>query len=84
MDFDLIVAENCCACERAEKQLKRYSKKVKFIKIKISSHNLSQYKTTIVPSLFINGKLFSYGDIDFKLLEEKMKKLKTEKFTSII
>jgi predicted thioredoxin/glutaredoxin len=77
LDFDLIVAENCCACGRAEKELKRYSENVNFINMKISFHNLSPYKTTIVPSLFINGKLFSYGDIDFKLLEEKMKKLKT-------
>ena len=76
MDFDLIVADNCCACERAEEKLREFSSQKDFIIFSTSSQEHSKYRTTIVPSLFINGKLFSYGDIDIKKLEQKVLSLK--------
>ena len=73
MEFDLVVSENCCACERAEVELGKYSANKEFIEFKTTFQNLSNHKTSIVPSLFINGKLFSYGDIDFSKLDKKVK-----------
>ena len=84
MDFDLIVAENCSACERAENKLLKYAVDKDFIKFKTFLQEVSPFKTTIVPSLFINGKLFAYGEIDAKLLEKKVFKLHRKEVISII
>ena len=84
MDFDLIVAEKCSACERAESKLEKYSAKKDFINFKISLQKTSLFKTTIVPSLFIDGKLFVYGEIDIKLLEQKVYKLNRKETTLAI
>lgn len=84
LNFDLIVADNCCACVRVEKELRKYSEEVSFIYLKISSQEFTPYKTTIVPALFINGKLFSYGDIDLNKLNKKVKNLYAKELTFII
>ena len=72
MNFDLVVAEKCCACERVEKELLHFTNNKKHITFKVSIQNLSKHKTSIVPSLFINGKLFSYGDVNIKQLNKKL------------
>ncbi|MBU0474547.1 MAG: hypothetical protein KKF62_10315 [Bacteroidetes bacterium] len=72
MDFDLVVSKNCCACTRAEKDLEKFIMHRDFIKFKKVLQNKSKYETVIVPSLFIDGKLFSYGEIDLIRLEKKM------------
>lgn len=79
MDFDLVVAEKCCACERVEKELVKFTAQKDFIDFKMSIQDLSNFKTSIVPSLFIDGKLFVYGDIDFSLLEEKITRFQERK-----
>ena len=76
MNFDLVVTENCSACERAEEKLRKYSLSKEFIVFTTASQEYSKHKTTIVPSLLINGTLFSYGDIDIEKLEKKVAKLK--------
>ncbi|MDA3859787.1 MAG: thioredoxin family protein [Melioribacteraceae bacterium] len=74
MNFDLVVAKKCSACERVERELQKYTALNDFINFEISIQNLSKHKTSIVPSLFINGKLFSYGDVDLKQLDKKVQK----------
>lgn len=76
MNFELVVAKNCIVCERTEKKLRNYSSKKDFIVFKTASQEYSKHNTTIVPSLFINGKLFSYGDVDLDKLEKRVLKLK--------
>ena len=84
MDFDLVVAEKCCACERVEKELLNFTANKKYINFNISIQNLSNYKTSIVPSLFINGKLFSYGDVNIKQLNKKVNKINMEEINVLI
>ena len=84
MNFDLVVAEQCSVCERVEKLLQSYTAQRDFINFEISVQNLSKYKTTIVPSLFINGKLFSYGDVDLKRLEKKINKINIKEIKILV
>ncbi len=84
MDFDLVVAEKCCACERVEKELLKFTANKKYINFNTSIQNLSNYKTSIVPSLFINGKLFSYGDVNIKQLNKKVNKINREEINILI
>ena len=72
MVFDLIVSENCCACERVERVLREFISLRDYIKFKIAFRNTTSFNTSIVPSLFINGTLFAYGEIDIKRLDEKV------------
>ncbi len=84
MDFDLVVAEKCCACERVEKELVKFTTNKNYINFKISVQNLSEHKTSIVPSLFINGKLFAYGDVNIKQLDKKIQKIIREEVNVLV
>lgn len=75
MDFDLVVSKNCCTCKKVEKDLQKYLIHHDFIKFRKIFQDKSKYRTVIVPSLFVDRKLFSYGEIDFIKLEKKLKKL---------
>ncbi|PIQ10707.1 MAG: hypothetical protein COW71_02175 [Ignavibacteriales bacterium CG18_big_fil_WC_8_21_14_2_50_31_20] len=76
MNFDLIVSENCSTCKRTEKELQKFVLSNEFIILNKIFQRNSTYKTAIVPSLFIDGKLFCYGDIDFSLLKKKIEKVR--------
>ena len=65
MEISLIVEQNCNACIRATKTLKKIEEKLGEFPLNII--DINEYKgknISIVPALLINGELFSYGDID--------------------
>jgi len=69
MDLTLIVKNNCDACTRVEGVIKNIAKGKKEISLSvINIEDLSAPKTQIVPALFVNQELYSYGDIN----EEKL------------
>ncbi len=73
MIFDLIIAEHCCVCSRVESQLKKFLQDKGSIKLRINNFDESPFKNvSIVPALVIDGKLFSYGEIDFNKLEQRV------------
>jgi alkyl hydroperoxide reductase subunit AhpF len=73
VNLTLIISDNCEACERAIKSIN---------KIKLNNPNItanvverSSYdnlKIQIIPALFINEELFSYGDVDEEKLLKKI------------
>ena len=65
MDLTLIIKDNCNACKRVEHVLIELSKKwPEVLLLVINVKNINRSKTQIVPSLYVNQKLYSYGDID--------------------
>ena len=76
MNLKLIIVKNCPACVRAEKKLLKFAKGKKDIHLQIQ--NLEDYRPrnlAIIPALFINDNLYSYGEIDNTKLS-KMLELK--------
>ena len=72
--LDLIIDEDCPACKRAEDELTVYTSERSFIELKVSLVGTSEYdKISIVPALIVDGKLYNYGEIDFKKLSKKLK-----------
>jgi len=71
MDLTLIIKDNCNACNRVEQALKEFSKKRNEILFSvINIKDIKNSKTQIVPSLYINQKLYSYGDINEQKLAD--------------
>jgi glutaredoxin len=65
MDLTLIVTDNCNACKRVERALKELAKKRNEVLLSIINiKDVDNPKTQIVPSLYINQMLYSYGDIN--------------------
>ncbi len=65
MTLTLFVTENCKACERVTKQISeliRNKKGISFIVEDINSYNSKNI--VIVPALFVNDELYSYGDVN--------------------
>jgi glutaredoxin len=71
MDLTLIVKNNCDACVRVESAIKNLAKSIKAISLSvINIKDIEKPITPIVPALFVNQELYSYGDInEGKLLE---------------
>jgi hypothetical protein len=65
MDLTLIIKDNCNACNRVGQALKELSKKRNEVLLSIINiKDINNSKTQVVPSLYVNQKLYSYGDID--------------------
>lgn len=72
--LNLIIDKNCPACKRAEDELTVYTSGRSYIELTVSLVGTSEYeKTSIVPALLVDGKLYNYGEIDFKKLSKKLK-----------
>jgi len=69
MDLTLIIKNNCDACTRVEGVIKNIAKRKKEILLSvINIKDIEKPITPIVPALFVNQELYSYGDIN----EEKL------------
>ena len=70
MNFTLFITANCSACKKVENNLKAISKSNSNIILQIESIEKENPKNIIiVPALFIEDKLFSYGEVNYcKLL----------------
>ena len=77
--LELIIAEDCSVCKKAEEELISYSEEKAFVEFKSVPQINSERNTVIVPSLFINGKLFSYGKIDKAKIDSKIKQISSTK-----
>ena len=65
MDLTLIVKNNCDACTRVEGVIKNIAKGKKEILLSvINIKDIEKPITPIVPALFVNQELYSYGDIN--------------------
>jgi hypothetical protein len=69
MDLTLIVKNNCDACTRVVRVIRNLAKRKKDISLSvINIKDIEKPITPIVPALFVNQELYSYGDIN----EEKL------------
>jgi predicted thioredoxin/glutaredoxin len=71
MKITLLISENCPACERAFtalSNLKLNGRKLSFEITNIADSTINVIP--IVPALFINDKLFSYGDVNTEKLTD--------------
>jgi predicted thioredoxin/glutaredoxin len=65
MDLTLIISNNCKACARAQKTLEMILNDNSGINLTtLHKKNYINKSIVITPALFVDGVLFSYGDID--------------------
>ena len=66
------VNDNCKVCKRVIKILKEFSNSEPNIQLKIINIKDTDKRVSIVPALFFNDKLYSYGDINMNNLKNKV------------
>ena len=71
MKLKLVISDDCHSCSRTRIVLSHFVKQNPEIDFKIEDLKESNEKNLfIVPALFVNGELFTYGDISEKQLAE--------------
>jgi hypothetical protein len=76
MKITLLISDDCRACQRALKALSDLQfngGKLSYTVTNVA--NASVNKVPIVPALYVNNKLFCYGDIDTGKLAEYLSNL---------
>lgn len=75
MNLTLFVAGNCPSCERVKAQISNLIKNKTNINFYVEDLNQNKSRgLIIVPALFIEDELYSYGDIDEKKFTERIEK----------
>ena len=69
------VTNNCAACKRVVALLKEYTATENNVQLKIINVKDSTKKVSIVPAVFLNDKLYSFGDINKSDLSKKVYQL---------
>jgi len=69
------VTNNCAACKRVVALLKEYTAAENNVQLKIINVKDSTKKVSIVPAVFLNDKLYSFGDINKSDLSKKVYQL---------
>jgi alkyl hydroperoxide reductase subunit AhpF len=73
MDLTLIISDNCETCERVKNILnEKFSNNSSINLTTIHKEEFAGKTISITPALLIDGKLFSYGDIDTDKLVTKL------------
>jgi len=71
--LELIVDKDCAVCNRTESELHVFLAERNETKLVVSNIGTQEFKKIlIVPALLVEGKLFCYGEIDFKNLSKKL------------
>ena len=75
MDITLIVKDNCDACGRVERVLRKFVCGHKDIILSvINIKDATPLKTQICPALYVNQELYTYGDIEAEKFAAYIKK----------
>ena len=69
------VTNNCAACKRVVALLKEYTAAENNVQLKIINVKDSTKKVSIVPAVFLNDELYSFGDINKSDLNKKVYQL---------
>ena len=71
----IYTAENCSTCERVVSSVKSITQEFSNTELKIKNISEHKGKTLIVPAVFVNNRLFCYGELTKeKLLKQIMNK----------
>lgn len=76
MKLTLFIQDDCSACSRTESQIREViseRENINFVVKNLNDENL--HNICIVPALFIEDKLYSYGEIDKEKLNSKIDNL---------
>ena len=73
MNIKIVVADNCPACIRVESIIKEFINKSANVDLKIININDCKECVAIVPALYINNNLISYGEISESKFSEYLK-----------
>ncbi len=80
MNITLFITDHCLSCQRVKNQLKellRHRKEINFLVEDIKQVNSNG--VIIVPALFIDDELYSYGDLDEDKFIERLELARTAK-----
>jgi predicted thioredoxin/glutaredoxin len=78
MNITLFITANCVSCQRVENQLKellRNRKEINFLVEDIKKVNSNGI--IIAPAVFVNDKLYSYGELDEEKFLERLELTRT-------
>lgn len=78
MNITLFITDHCLSCQRVKNQLKellRNRKEINFLVEDIKQVNSNG--VIIVPALFIDDELYSYGDLDVDKFIERLELART-------
>ena len=74
MILTLYITDGCPTCKKVKNDLTVFVRDKKNIRLKIEDIQSSKPKhCVIVPALFINNDLYSYGEVDMNKLKQKLK-----------
>ncbi|MBL1215698.1 MAG: hypothetical protein HND52_20190 [Ignavibacteriae bacterium] len=77
MNFTLFITADCSTCEKVEKNLRMILKSNSRFILHVENIDKENPKNiVIVPALFIEDKLFAYGEVDYYKLTKYVKSTK--------
>lgn len=73
MNITVFITDNCLSCQRVENQIKKLLRNRKEINLLIEDIKKVNSKGIIIaPAVFVNDKLYSYGDLDEEKFLERL------------
>ena len=73
MNITLFITDNCLSCQRVENQIKELLRNRKEINLLIEDiKKVNSNGIIIAPAVFVDDKLYSYGDLDEEKFLERL------------
>ena len=73
MNITLFITDNCLSCQRVENQIKKLLRDRKEIDLLIEDiKKVNSNGIIIAPAVFVDDKLYSYGDLDEEKFLERL------------
>ena len=73
MNITLFITDNCLSCQRVENQIKKLLRDRKEINLLIEDiKKVNSNGIIIAPAVFVDDKLYSYGDLDEEKFLERL------------
>ncbi len=78
MNITLFITDNCLSCQRVENQIKELLRNRKEINLLIEDiKKVNSNGIIIAPAVFVDDKLYSYGDLDEEKFLERLELTRT-------
>jgi predicted thioredoxin/glutaredoxin len=73
MNITLFITDNCLSCQRVENQIKKLLRNRKEINLLVEDiKKVNSNGIIIAPAVFVDDKLYSYGDLDEEKFLERL------------
>ena len=78
MNITLFITDNCLSCQRVENQIKELLRNREEINLLIEDiKKVNSNGIIIAPAVFVDDKLYSYGDLDEEKFLERLELTRT-------